>query len=74
MERRRIDKARRVWRAVSAHPGISRRELMADLGISYGATHSALCLLREMGYITFDPGKSRTIRVRIPFVIAQEQK
>lgn len=69
MIRAKHQRVRRVWAAVSESPHLSRRDLMARLDMSYGAVQAALDALRDAGYITFPPSRSRAIRVLVPFII-----
>lgn len=61
--------ARRVWAAVTRRPTATVRELADDAGLPFGTVGAALRMLRDAGYIEFDPCTGRARRVLVPFII-----
>ena len=71
-ERRQPAKStmREVWRAVSARPNASYRELADDCQIALSQVGAAMKELIRLGYVEQTPGGCRARRVLVPMVDA----
>jgi len=61
---------RAVWRAVSARPNASYRELADDCQIAWSQVCAAMKELIRLGYVEQTPGRCRARRVLVPMVDA----
>lgn len=64
----RLANIRRVWRAVSARPDASVRELAQSCAVAPSTVRSALQALQHAGYIAQTAHAARARRVLVPFV------
>lgn len=63
-----VARIRDVWAAVSQSPNATVRELADAVGMPYVIVSASLRLLRDAGYIQFEPRAERARTIVIPFI------